>query len=251
MHQSDPNDQLAQGMEGDEACLQCHSSLREGIEKHTHHPVQSGGSRCYNCHMPHTAYGLLKAQRSHEIDSPSVSSSVETGRPNACNLCHLDRSLGWAQEHLEKWYDVPAVELTAEQEEISAVLLWLLRGDAGQRALVAWTLGWGPAREASGEDWLAPFLAQLLDDPYPAVRYIAGRSLQSLAGFGVSYDYIAPREKRIEAREEVLAAWKRTRQFGPGRTGANLMIEDDGSLDQKTIDRLSSQRDNRSMDLAE
>jgi predicted CXXCH cytochrome family protein len=251
MHQSDPDDQLAQGMEGDKACLQCHASLGEEIEKHTHHPAASGGSRCYNCHMPHTAYGLLKAQRSHEIDSPSVSSSVETGRPNACNLCHLDRSLGWAQEHLEKWYDVPAVQLTAEQKEISAVLLWLLRGDAGQRALAAWTLGWGPAREAAGEEWLPPFLAHLLDDPYPAVRFIAGRSLQSLAGLGISYDYIAPREERILTQQEVLAAWKRRRASSPGRTGPNILIKDDGTLNRATIESLSSQRDDRSMDLAE
>ena len=251
MHKSDPDDMLAQGMEGDEACLQCHSSFREGIEEHTHHPAASHGSRCYNCHMPHTAYGLLKALRSHEIDSPSVNSSVQTGRPNACNLCHLDQSLGWAQEHLEKWYGVPPVQLTADQEEISAVLLWLLRGDAGQRALAAWTLGWGPAREASGDDWLAPFLAHLLDDPYAAVRYIAGRSLQSLAGSGVSYDYTGPRKKRLQTLRAVVGAWDRRRRSSPGRTGPEILMKEDGSLDWETVKRLLSQRDNRDMDLAE
>ena len=59
-------------------------------------------------------------------------------------------------------------------------LLWLLRGDAGQRALIAWSMGWTPAREASGAGWMAPFLSTLLIDPYAAIRYIAGRSLRRL-----------------------------------------------------------------------
>ncbi|MFP6770069.1 MAG: cytochrome c3 family protein, partial [Planctomycetaceae bacterium] len=53
MHESDPNDQLAEGMRGDRACLQCHSRYAgKGLEAHTHHKAGSSGSRCYNCHMP-------------------------------------------------------------------------------------------------------------------------------------------------------------------------------------------------------
>ena len=85
------NDQLTSGMDGDEACLQCHESFAAGLTSHTHHRADSEGSRCYNCHMPHTTYGLLKAIRSHTIDSPNVAVDLETGRPNACNLCHLDK----------------------------------------------------------------------------------------------------------------------------------------------------------------
>jgi predicted CXXCH cytochrome family protein len=65
MHQSDPDDQLAVGMESNRACLQCHSSMVAKFEQHTHHKAKSSGSSCYNCHMPHTTYGLLKAIRSH------------------------------------------------------------------------------------------------------------------------------------------------------------------------------------------
>ena len=87
--------------ESDAACLQCHPSF-EGRTEHTHHTADSSGSRCQNCHMPHTTYGLLKAIRSHKIDSPSVQASLATGRPNACNLCHLDKSLAWTQDALER-----------------------------------------------------------------------------------------------------------------------------------------------------
>ena len=55
----------------------------------------STGSTCYNCHMPQTTYGLLRAMRSHQITIPRVQDDVDAGRPNACNLCHLDRTLAW------------------------------------------------------------------------------------------------------------------------------------------------------------
>src|SRR5437867_304716 len=95
MHQYlSKDDQLAPRRDGNQACLQCHSTIGTQLEAHTRHHASSYGSLCYKCHMPHTTYGLLKSIRSHWIDSPSVQSSLKTGRPNACNLCHLDRSLG-------------------------------------------------------------------------------------------------------------------------------------------------------------
>ena len=47
-------------------------------------------------------------------------------------------------------------------------IVWTLGGDAGQRVLFAWAMGWSPALEVSqqGRGWLTPFLAQLLVDRY-------------------------------------------------------------------------------------
>jgi len=64
----DSNDQLAPRMETNEACLQCHDDFRDNLTAHTHHAADSTGSLCYNCHMPHTTYGLLSGIRSHQID---------------------------------------------------------------------------------------------------------------------------------------------------------------------------------------
>ncbi len=163
MHDSDPNDQLAAGMQSDQACLQCHEKYREKVAEHTHHAPSSAGSRCYNCHMPHTTYGLLKAIRSHQVSSPSVASSVQTGRPNACNQCHLDKSLGWTQTHLSEWYATPKVELNDEQAKLSAMAVMLLRGDAGQRALTAWSMGWDEAQRGLRQEMASPI-------PGPIVR---------------------------------------------------------------------------------
>jgi len=59
MHHSNPDDQLAAGMEQDQACFQCHETYRNQVTEHTHHAADSSGSRCYNCHMPYTTSGLL------------------------------------------------------------------------------------------------------------------------------------------------------------------------------------------------
>jgi hypothetical protein len=63
--------------------------------------------------MPFTTYGLLKAIRSHQINSPSVQGSLETGWPNGCNQCHQDRTLAWTADYLSRWYDVPRPKLSA------------------------------------------------------------------------------------------------------------------------------------------
>ena len=206
MHQyADTDDQLASKMEGNTACLQCHGTYAAKIEQHTHHAANTAGSLCYNCHMPFTSYGLLKAIRSHTVTSPSVESSLKTGRPNACNLCHLDKSLGWAQDELAKWYGQPKSELSEDEAQTPASVLWLLRGDAGQRALIAWHMGWGDAKHASGSDWLPRYLAETLTDTYSVVRYIGQRSLKRLPGFEhLAYDYIGAEPERARVRGEVL-----------------------------------------------
>ncbi|MCI0539893.1 MAG: hypothetical protein L0Z50_32200 [Verrucomicrobiales bacterium] len=253
MHQSQSSDdQLAKLMESNHACLQCHTGLADKLTQHTHHAAKSSGSLCYNCHMPHTTYGLLKAIRSHQIDSPTASATVQTGRPNACNLCHLDQTLAWTSRHLNNWYQQSAPLLNEEQSSISAAVLSLSKGDAGQRALIAWSMGWAPAQAVSGNDWLAPYLAHLLDDPYSAVRYIAVRSLKSLGSDygGLAYDFIAPEAERAAAKVKVLELWNRAQAQRAVENRVSLLISN-GQLQQTRLDGLLKERNNRSMDLQE
>ena len=66
------DDQLAPNMRDNHACLQCHAefSANDALAEHTHHAADSVGSECYNCHMPHTTYGLLKGIRKpHGLDA--------------------------------------------------------------------------------------------------------------------------------------------------------------------------------------
>ena len=208
------NDQLAVGMDGNGACLQCHARFADDatLLGHTHHAADSSGSRCVNCHMPYTTYGLLKAIRSHTIDSPSVAALRDTGRPIACNQCHLDRTVAWTAKQLEAWYGLPHPALPPLLAAVPASIVWALGGDAGQRALAAWSFGWPAALEASAssDDWIAPFLAQLLDDPYDAVRIVAARSLRRQPGFAdFPIEANAPPAKQ---RSAVTRAWRRWRE---------------------------------------
>ena len=246
------DDQLGEGMRSNRACLQCHEELGEKLAGHTHHLAGSSGSLCYNCHMPHTTYGLLKGIRSHTISVPSVQESLQTGRPNACNACHLDKTLQWSAGHLQDWYGIKAPELKPEEKSIAASILWILRGDAGQRALMAWAMGWEPAQEISRTDWMAPFLAPLMQqDPYPAVRYIAQHSLRTIPGFrGIEYDYMAHPNQRLAILGEIHDRWKRGKVQPASRKGA-LLIDASGNLAQNVWQALLQARNNRRVNLEE
>ena len=245
MHQyEETDDQLQPGKRGNKACLECHTTYADNIQEHTHHLEDSTGSLCYNCHMPHTTYGLFKAVHSHRIDSPSVANSVRSGRPNACNLCHLNRTQAWSSDYLSKWYGLPEVELEQDDHEIAASLLWLLRGDAAQRAILAWHMGWEAARQTSGQEWLAPFLAHCLDDPYSAVRNVARRSIRKLPGFEKwDYDILVPVDQQIEAKLQVLELW-RQRTVVPPQAAPPILISPTKVIDQENVSRLQRDRDN-------
>ena len=208
------DDQLAARADGNDACVPCHRSSTS----HSHHRADSPGGSCYNCHMPYTTYGLLKTIRSHQISSPSVQASLDTGRPNACNLCHLDKTLAWTAGALSQWYAIPKPALTDDDRGVAASLLWLLRGDAGQRAIIAQSMGWTPAQQASGTGWLTPYLALLQKDSYDAVRYIASRSLTTLPEF---------------------------RRGQLPRSNPQLLIKGDGTFDSEIVNRLVRARNNR------
>ena len=245
-------DQLKPKMDGDQACLQCHKSFRQNVSEHTHHKAQSTGSRCYNCHMPYTTYGLLKAIRSHQIDIPTVAASLKTGRPNACNQCHLDKTLEWAAAYMEDWYGQSKPELNREQQSVAASLLWLLRGDAGQRALMAWSMGWQSARQVSGADWMPPFLGQLLEDPYDAVRFIAARSLRQSKAFAkIEYKFFGSPEKRAVSHQQVLNIWNALPLPRNQSGREELLIDHAGRVRGELFNRLLLQRDDQLVSLAE
>ncbi len=243
--------QVSSQRDGDEACVQCHATIESDVRAHTNHPVESTGSRCYNCHMPYTSYGLLKAIRSHTVSSPSVAETVDVGRPNACNLCHLDKTLSWTGDALSEWYGTPFPVLSEDESSVAASLLWMLKGDAGLRALTAWNLGWEPAQETSGTSWMVPHLAELMNDPYEAVRYIAYRSLRSLPGYAAfDYDYVAVEPERVARVLPALQAW-RASTLSRQRREPELLVDADGTLRADVMRTLFDIRDHRRLFLRE
>ena len=244
------NDQLRPVALDNRICLNCHDQYAsdDALTAHTHHSLDSAGSQCMNCHMPYTSYALLTAMRSHRIDSPGAGIEASTGRPNACNLCHLDRSLGWTADRLTDWYGQPQPDLKDVQRQTAASLLWLYRGDAAQRVIAAWSFGWKPARDASGEGWLAPHLASLLDDDYAAIRFVAARSMASQPGFDdFTYDFLASPATRSRSVQQAVdrwtARWDRSQEASARVPLEQLLLTPEGRVRHDEVSRLLEQRD--------
>lgn len=248
MHQGNPNKQLDPQLTGNQQCVQCHQSIESNLSSHTNHALDSEGSKCINCHMPYTSYALFSAIRSHRIDSPSVRVSVESGKPNACNQCHLDKSLSWTSSYLAQWYQAETQELSSEQSELPASVVWALSGNAVQRALAAWSMAWEPALEASGKDWQSRILIELLEDPYSIVRYLAANSLSKLEVNLEGYDWLAPIDQRTACAQLLRERYSHSNVFQ--RAGLKS-LQTNNQWDTRRIQDLLDKQDQQEIMLAE
>jgi predicted CXXCH cytochrome family protein len=95
-----------------EVCGMCHTlGGRNGpravsIEAHTHHAAGSPGSQCVACHMPkieQTVANVNVASHTFHFVSPTQTDLLKI--PNACNLCHKDKTTAWATDALKHWDD--------------------------------------------------------------------------------------------------------------------------------------------------
>lgn len=213
MHDADPDRQVSGERDADAMCTGCHAEHGAALEAHTHHAAASAGSRCVSCHMPYSSYALLMATRSHRMDGPTASGRGGRSRPNACNLCHLDRSIGWSAVHLARWYGQPMPSVAARTDELPAGVEWMMRGDATQRGIAAWHVGWAPAREASDVSGaLRAALEALLSDPYAAVRQVAATSLAAIdPGVTIDLDAVTADPIPLAPLDATLAALRRER----------------------------------------
>jgi predicted CXXCH cytochrome family protein len=245
MHGDDPNFMLKPGMLTNEACYQCHGDYRGRLTEHTRHGADSPGSLCYNCHMPHLVYSLLTTHRSHRIESPDVKTTLETGKPHACNLCHLDKSLGWTQSRLADWSKAPRsrpVKLPADEEKIASPVLMLATGDARTRAMAAGAFSNPAAQLASGIDWFGSFLTRHIDtERYAAVRYLAHRALRQVHGEDQAgpFDYLAAAPVRVKQLHTLRERFDGT---PPRRKLPHLPLTDAGLPDEEVLRRLLARR---------
>jgi predicted CXXCH cytochrome family protein len=163
MHDSDPDDQLRHDRSVQNACISCHKMP----ENHSHHTSVD----CVACHMPKTSYALRYAIRSHRIDSPTISSA----KPNACNLCHLDKSVAWAAREMTRLWNAPVADI-ADLVPSPESSFGLLATDAAERVIWADAFADPQAIAVSGTDWERELLEAAERDPYAVIRFIAKRS---------------------------------------------------------------------------
>ena len=93
-------------------CLDCHGPGSPNgphaptIEEHTHHKTGSQGSECIACHMPKIQQTIADVNvRSHTFRFVTPAESDSLKIPNACNVCHADKSTSWATAALKSWAD--------------------------------------------------------------------------------------------------------------------------------------------------
>ena len=151
MHKSDPNDQLARGMRSNQAYGAARTWPTTLL-----HAQNSASSNYYNCTCRARRTGCSK-RSAMRCGVHDVATTLKTGRPNACNITRTSvEPYDWTAEHLAKRTGKPKVEMPADHQNTAASAVWLLNGDAGQRALAAWHMGWEPAMIASGSGWQSP-----------------------------------------------------------------------------------------------
>jgi hypothetical protein len=142
--------------------------------------------------------------------------------------------------------------MSDDQREIAAGMLWALKGDAAVRALVSWGMGWQPARETAGTYWTVPVLANLLLDPYDAVRLTAFNTLKTIEGYeDLDYDFLGSQEQREAAVEQVLQIWQHQRQAEKWGASDSLLLDEAGQLKEAEMQRLLRWRDDRDIFISE
>ncbi len=112
-HDPHGNDNVAMLREpGNGLCLTCHGAGTQNgphaasIAAHTHHAADSPGSACTACHMPaieQTLGDVMVHAHTFRFIWPAATETL--GIPNACTLCHRDRTAAWARNALRGWAD--------------------------------------------------------------------------------------------------------------------------------------------------
>jgi tetratricopeptide (TPR) repeat protein len=109
-------------IDDNQLCLQCHRADIYDTYNHTFHKktgepgkpllLEGGrttvavgeGAKCVSCHMPGRYYMGVDYRRDHSIRIPRPDLSMRYGTPNACTMCHTDKSDRWAENSICEWY---------------------------------------------------------------------------------------------------------------------------------------------------
>jgi hypothetical protein len=193
------------------ACVGCHGQYADADKAaaHSGHPAATKVD-CLDCHMPKQTLGLDVIVRTHRISTPVSHDMAAKGLTNACNLCHLDKSLNWTLRALEfgwgrkitprqDWESVP--DLDRPMGEV-----WLQGPDIATRCIASQSYARSPLGNAS-----LPDLIRALNDPEPVNRVFHSRAVQSLWGreFDRSeYEVTAPPATRLRQIDALIQQWK-------------------------------------------
>lgn len=188
------------------ACVSCHEAYADERAREAHARHDAEDASCLDCHMTRINQGIDTVVRSHRIDSPTNPQMLAAGSLNACNLCHLDRSLRWTLDALAEGWDVTLEpdddwsDVYGEALEVPMVQAWLSHDTPIVRLVTSDAIARSPrAREQAAE------LLPLLMDPYPQNRMFGMFALERVLGRRIedeAYDPLAApddRQRQIDA----------------------------------------------------
>lgn len=191
-----------------DACIACHGELGQTAAQSAHSRHAPEQTSCLDCHMPRIVQGFSVYNRTHRISSPNECAILATGMPNACNLCHLDKSLLWARDELAKGW--------GKRVELSPLLAKQFGPELKRAAGDAWlehpfsmarTVAAGAyARSELGAVALPKLLAHLNEDnAYVRLRFL--QDIEHIIGRELTpeeYDVMAIPAKRRKQVEHLL-----------------------------------------------
>lgn len=171
------------------ACTSCHPRFADKAAAQTHSGHED--TSCLDCHMPRVVMGIDRVVRTHRIGSPGDPAMMSAAAPNACNLCHLDRSIAWTADELRRGFEIkldprrwtaygeldrPVGEVWLESKEPA---LRLLAGAAYARSPLA--------------SFALPALTKALADPLPHLRVWGLFAIEDVIGRKVTLTEFDPR----------------------------------------------------------
>jgi hypothetical protein len=177
------------------ACTRCHDRLAATDAARMHAGPGHGGATCLDCHMPRLVMGIDRFVRTHRISSPGDARLIGEETPNACNLCHLDRTLRWTVDALRDGWDVRIAPRGRLEEPAGE--RWLASASPALRILATSALARSPLAAGSLRE-----LVRGLADPLAYVRAWTKLALEDALGRPLPLREYDPRSAvAVRARE--------------------------------------------------
>jgi len=168
-----------------QACMPCHQDKVHHATEHTHHPENSSGNRCISCHMPTTEFARMK-RTDHSMLQPAPSATMAFQSPNACNICHQDKTPQWADQWVREWrkrdYQADVLKrgrlIQAARARDWQKLPGMLQYVSGPNRDEVFAASLIRLMRASSDSRILPVLIQESEDPSPLIRAAAVEGLQ-------------------------------------------------------------------------
>jgi len=174
-----------------DACKSCHAERVADVVAHSGHPAGSTGAVCINCHMPKTVFGAMN-RSDHSFRPPMPEATIKFNSPNACNMCHTDKSPEWAnnivkqrkngnyQEETLKWAELLRSARLGEWANLDKILEHIAKEDLNEVVIASFVRTLDNCNKE--QKW--PTIISALNSKSPLVRSSAAAGLNGNLSVG-------------------------------------------------------------------